>query len=447
MEIGISIIVTFLLVLVIGYFSISEAALGNAKKALLQKEADEGNKRAKLASTLTNNPHKLSVTIQVAITLCGFFAAVVAAINLASPLAVWLTSFNIGWLSASALIIAPVLITLCISFLGVVLGYLLPQRIALVQSEKVAKMVARPVSLFSLILSPLASFATLCTNGLAKLFRVKTVEDNQPISEEEIKHLVTDAAELLDDEKRMIHEIIDLGDTMVREVMTPRVDMILVEDVETVQQAIDRMRGTGYSRLPVYHEDYDRIIGIAYFKDLVTPLMEGKEDEPVEKYAFEAFYVPETKEIYPLLSEMQTNRQQMAIVVDEYGGTDGLITVEDIIEEIVGEIIDESDPDDKYLTPLSDDEWLVDGRYPCDDSVELGWPVEESGEYETIAGWLMDTLDSVPKVGEELEIKGYSFKIQSMRRHRISIIRVKRLQAEEVPDVEENETEREEDAS
>lgn len=447
MDIGISIAVTFLLVLVNGYFSMSEMALVNAKRALLQHDAENGDKRAVTAADLANDSSQFLATIQVAITLVGFFASAAAATSLSTPLSEWLQSFNIGWLSAIAPGLSPVLITLVVSYLSIVLGELVPKRIALADAEKVAKFVAGPLIVFGKVAAPIVWLTSASADGIAKLFRIKSAEDRQNVSEEEIKYMVTDADELLDDEKRMIHEIIALGDTTVSAVMTPRVDMILVEDVETVYQAIERMRGTGYSRLPVYQEDYDRIIGIAYFKDLVGPLMDGKENDPVGKYAYEALFVPETKDIYPLLSEMQTNRQQMAIVVDEYGGTDGLITVEDIIEEIVGEIIDESDPDDKYLTPLSDDEWLVDGRYPCDDSAELGWPVEESGEYETIAGWLMDTLDSVPKVGEELEIKGYSFKIQSMRRRRISIIRVKRMPVENAESSEVGKNEQSEEES
>ena len=175
--------------------------------------------------------------------------------------------------------------------------------------------------------------------------------------------MVTDNDELLPDEKRMIHDILDLGDMTVHEIMQPRVDMILVEDTETVRQAVDRMRGTGYSRLPVFHEDIDRIVGIVHYKDLVGPLMDGKENEPVADYAYEALFVPETKDLFPLLSEMQTNRQQMAIVVDEYGGTDGLITVEDIVEEIVGEIIDESDIENKFIKMcIRDRSWRTRNR-------------------------------------------------------------------------------------
>ena len=264
--------------------------------------------------------------------------------------------------------------------------------------------------------------------GLKGLFGFLGAQKRQtPSAEEEIKDFVADSDELLDDEKRMIHEILDLGDMDAGEIMTPRVDMILVEDTETVRQAVDRMMGTGYSRLPVFHEDIDRIVGIVHYKDLIAPLMDGRADEPVGRHSYDAMFVPETKDIFPLLSEMQTNRQQMAIVVDEYGGTDGLITVEDIIEEIVGEIVDEYDMEGKEITKLSDGVWRVDGRFPVEDAAALGWPVSESEDYETIAGWLIDTLDFVPEMGDEFTVGGYSFKIERMRRSRISTIRVERL--------------------
>ena len=247
------------------------------------------------------------------------------------------------------------------------------------------------------------------------------------VSEEEIKELVDDNDELLDDEKRMIGEILALDELTAADVMQPRVDVIAVEDDETVRAALERMRGTGYSRLPVFHEDLDHIVGIVRYKDLVPAVLDGNTDAPVTDFMREAMFVPETKDLFPLLSEMQTNRQQMAIVVDEYGGTDGLITVEDIVEEIVGEIIDETDADVPYVTQLSEGEWLVDGRCPVDEAASLGLPVVESDQYETIAGWLLDTLDAVPRVGEEFVIEGYSFKVRSMRRRRISGLHVRRL--------------------
>lgn len=247
------------------------------------------------------------------------------------------------------------------------------------------------------------------------------------VSEDEIKDMVAENEELAEDEKRMIHEIIDMGDTSAHEIMTPRADMITVEDVETVRQAIDRMRGTGYSRLPVYHEDHDYICGIVKYKDLLTPLLEGREDEPAGQFAHEAFFVPASKDILPLLSEMQTNRQQMAIVVDEYGGTDGLITVEDIVEEIVGEIVDETDLEDAEVVQISANEWRVQGSLPCEDAAKLGWPVEESDDYDTLAGWLLAAMDYVPQLGDVYEQSGYRFVVRRMRRRRISIVGVVRL--------------------
>lgn len=248
------------------------------------------------------------------------------------------------------------------------------------------------------------------------------------VSEDEIKDMVTENEELADDEKRMIHEIIDMGDTVAHEIMTPRADMMTVEDTETVLQAIERMRGTGYSRLPVYHEDHDYICGIVKYKDLLTPLLEGRENDPVGPYAQEAFFVPESKDILPLLSEMQTNRKQMAIVVDEYGGTDGLITIEDIVEEIVGEIVDETDLEAADVQQLSEREWRAEGSLSCDDAADLGWPVEESDDYDTLAGWLLASLDRVPQPGDSYEKDGYRFTVRRMRRRRISTVGVVRLE-------------------
>ena len=253
------------------------------------------------------------------------------------------------------------------------------------------------------------------------------------VSEEEIKELVDGTEGLLEDEKRMIGEILDLNELTVSDVMRPRVDIIAVEDTETVRAALERMQGTGYSRLPVYREDLDHIIGIVRYKNLIPAVLDGDTQASIVDYMHDALFVPETKDLLPLLSEMQTKRQQMAIVVDEYGGTDGLITVEDIVEEIVGEIVDETDSEVPFVTRVSDNEWRVDGRCSVEEALELGWPVVESDQYETIAGWLLDTVDVVPQVGDEFVIDGYRFKVQTMRRRRIRTLQVIRLDQEEAP--------------
>lgn len=200
--------------------------------------------------------------------------------------------------------------------------------------------------------------------------------------------------------------------------------MMLVQSDDSVANAIEKMRGTGYSRLPVCHDDNDEIIGIVHYKDLFSALLDGNEEECVEKHMFEPMFIPESKNVVKLLEEMQAQRMQMAIVIDEYGGTEGLITVEDIVEEIVGEIADETDDDEEMVFELDENSWRVNGRCPVDEAKIYGWPVEEDGDYETIAGWLLDKLDSVPQAGESLEVDGFQFLIEKMRRNRIQSVRI-----------------------
>ena len=376
MSIGISIFVTFILIVLNGFFSASEMALVNARRTKLQAAADEGNKKAERALEVSGDSDRLLATIQVFITLLGFFASAVSATTLSAPLSVWME----GTFGLSAEIgrpLATVLITLVVSYVSIVIGELLPKRIALANAEGMAQRLAGPIAACETIAHPLVALTAASSNALATLFGVKSADDRQEVSEEEIKYMVAGNDELLPDEKRMIHEIMELGDTVAREIMTPRADMILVEDIETIKQAVERMRGTGNTRLPVYHEDYDRIVGLVNFKDLVPAIMDHRDDD------------------------------------------------------LVGEIIDETDQESKYVTQLSEDEWIVDGSLPVEDAIELGWPLEESEEYETIAGWLIDAVDELPQLADEYVIDRYRYTITSMRRHRVQKIRVKYLGEEE----------------
>ena len=423
MEIALSIAVTFLLTLVNGFFSMSEMALSTAKKVVLEHEAEEGDKAARKAAEVAGDSGEFLAAIQVAITLVGFFSSAFAATNLSAPLAGVLTGWGVPANVAGTL--STVLITLIVSYFSIVVGELVPKRIALADAEGVAKQVAGPISTFSRIAKPLVSLTAASANALASMLGVKSADDRQEVSEDEIRYMVTDSEELSEQEKSMIHDVIDLGDTVAREVMIPRVDMCAIEDTQTCSETLEVMRRTGYSRLPVYHEDVDRIVGIAHIKDIISPIVdENAGGKSIARYMRQASFVPDTKDIIPLLSEMQRGHDQMVIVVDEYGGTAGIITIEDIVEEVVGEIADEFDPDNKYLTQLSEREWLVDGRFSIDDAAELGWPVEDSDEYETIAGFVLELADSVPKPGDVFERNGYQFKVQSMRGRRLSMLRV-----------------------
>lgn len=423
MDVAISIVVTFLLTLANGYFSMSELAVVSAKRAVLEPEAEEGDRKARAALDLGSNSEQFLATIQVAITLVGFASSAFASTSLSDPLGSWFMS--LGMPEGVAVPLAPVLITLAVSYLSIVVGELVPKRIALSDAERMAKSVAGPIRGFMHLARPLVWLTAKSANGLSALLGIKSADERDSVSEEEIKYMVADADELSDQEKSMIHEVIELGDTIAREVMIPRVDMTAVEDTATLSEVLAIMRRTGYSRIPVYHESVDRVVGIAHIKDIISPILdEGRADDPVASHARSADFVPDTKDIIPLLSEMQSSHDQMVIVVDEYGGTAGVITIEDIVEEVVGEIEDEFDPDNKYLTQLSEREWLVDGRFSIDDAIELGWPVEDSEEFETIAGFVLDQADKLPHPGDVFVKDGYQFRVQSMRGRRLSMLRV-----------------------
>ncbi len=432
MDIAISVIATLLLTLMNGFFSMSEMALTTAKRATLEHDAEEGDPRARRALNLAADSTDFLATIQVAITLVGFFSATVSSNTLSDPLTYAISQLHIDVLTAMAPIASPIIITLIVSYLSIVIGELIPKRIGLANAEGMAKMIAGPLTGFRKIAKPLVYFTQASANGLSALLNIKSADDRQNVSEEEIKYMVTDSGELSEEEKSMINEIFDLGDAIAREVMTPRVDCTFVEDTSSISEVLDVMRSTGYSRIPVYHDDIDRVVGIAHIKDLIGPMVdEHADDQPITPYLREADFVPDTKDIIPLLSEMQTSHDQMVIVVDEYGGTAGIVTVEDIVEEVVGEIADEFDPENKYLTTLGSRDWLVDGRYPIDDAIELGWPVEESEGFETIAGFVLDLADSLPDPGDTFMVDGYRFRIQSIRGRRIAMLRV----TDETPEI------------
>ena len=423
MDVAISIVVTFLLTLANGYFSMSELAVVSAKRAVLEPEAEDGDRKARAALNLSSNSEQFLATIQVAITLVGFASSAFASTSLSDPFDTWLMS--LGMPEAIATPLAPIVITLLVSYLSIVVGELVPKRIALADSEAVAKSVAGPIRGFMHVARPLVWLTAKSANGISTLLGIKSADERESVSEEEIKYMVTDADELSDQEKSMIHEVIDMGDTIAREVMVPRVDLTAMEDTSTLSEVISVMRRTGYSRIPIYHDSVDRIVGIAHIKDIIGPMLdEGLADDPISAHVRAADFVPDTKDIIPLLSEMQSSHDQMVIVVDEYGGTAGVITIEDIVEEVVGEIEDEFDPDNKYLTQLSDREWLVEGRFSLDDAIDLGWPVEDSEEYETIAGFVTDLADKLPHPGDVIVRDGYQFRVQSMRGRRLSMLRV-----------------------
>ncbi len=414
------------LVLLNGYFAAAEIALISARRAALKAAADEGSAAAAAAVKLTEDPTRLLATIQIGITLVGFMASAAAAVSLATPLADWLRTLGSPWLAGVAGGLSVVIVTVAIAYLTLVLGELAPKRLGLQRAESVATAVARPITILATLVAPLVWFLGRSTDLISRLMGVQLGVGRPGVSEEEIKLLVTEQGSLLDEEKRMIHEIFKLGDTVAREIMVPRVDMVLIEESTAVADVLEVFRSSGFSRLPIFREDHDRIVGVLLLKDLVGPAASGGLGGSVDAYMREAVFVPETKQILRLLSEMQSRRNHMAIVVDEYGGTAGLVTIEDIVEEIIGEVADEFDSSREFATRLRENEWVIDGLCPVEDALEMGFPVEESDEYETLAGWMLAQLGHIPVPGERVSLEEHTFTVQAVRRRRIARVHVER---------------------
>lgn len=415
------------LIVLNGYFAAAEIALVSARRAALKAEAEDGSNQARAVLKLTSDPSRFLAATQVGITLVGFGASATAAVALAAPIAEWLESLGVGWVSNISAGLSVFLVTLVISYLTLVLGELAPKRLGLQRAESVAKAVAGPITVLQNVTAPLIWVLSRSTDAAARLLGVKPGSVRPGVTEEEIKLLVTEQGTLLDEEKRMIHEIFALGDTVAKEVMVPRVDAAMIEDTATLSEAIELFRTSGYSRLPVYNDDPDSVVGILLLKDLVGPASAGRVDDPVTRYMRPAVFVPETKPILAMLSDMQRARNHLAVVVDEYGGTAGLVTIEDIVEEIIGEVADEFDKERRYITTLGPDEWVVDGLLSVEEARDLlDLDVPESEEYETVAGWVLMELGHIPVPGEIVAHGDLTVRVEAVRRRRIARLRVSR---------------------
>jgi putative hemolysin len=434
-------LVTIVVLIVLnGYFAAAEIALVSARRTALQAVADKGSARARVALRLLDDPNRLLSTISVAITLVGFSAASLAAITFEKPLADVLRSTGITWITPIASGLAVFLVTVAITYLTTVFGELAPKRLGLQRSLWVTQAVATPISWLSIVFAPLVWTLGRSTDVVARIIGVKAGGHAQGVTEEEIQMLVREQGTLLEEEKRMIGEVFGLGDTVAREIMVPRVDTEMLEDTVTVGEALPHFQRTGFSRMPVFHEDPDSIIGIALLKDLLDPIATGRTGEPLVDSVRRSLFVPETKPILDLLQEMRASHNHMVIVVDEHGGTAGLVTIEDIVEEIVGEIADEFDPDYRYIESVGDGEWLVDGRLPVTDAIEkLGLDVPESEEYDTLAGWVLSVLGHIPVVGECAPVSNAEVRVQLVRRRRIARLRVKVVRSAEASDADDTE--------
>lgn len=408
------------------YFAASEIALISVRHSRIRQLAEEGNGKAKLVAKLLEDPSKFLATIQVGITLAGFLASAAAAVSLSAALAEFLAGIPIPFIAGTARGLAVILVTILIAVITLIFGELVPKRLALQRAEIIAMMVVLPINILSRFTAPVVKALTFSTNFIVRLLGGNSLDHPDRMTEEELLMLVTEQENLLDEEKDMIHSVVEFADTVAREIMIPRTDIKAIKDNTTLTQIVAVARETGHSRLPVYRETLDNIVGILAVKDIMGLLLEDSRAEfSLESLTRPAYFIPESKKVVDLFTELKQRRLHMAIVVDEYGGTAGLITIEDLLEEIVGDINDEHDPDSAEIKIIGENQALVNGGMNVEDvNEELVLDLPVTDYYETVGGFVLDKLGRIPKTGEEIYYEDTLIKIEKMEGNRIVKLRV-----------------------
>lgn len=437
------ILLLIVLIALNAFFAAAEIAFISLNDAKIDMQAKEGDKKAKKIKRMLENPSKFLATIQIGITLAGFLSSAFASEAFASKLAPVLHNL-IPFFSVSVWnTISIVLITIVLSYFTLVLGELVPKRVAMKNYEKIAFATVGIIKFISVLTSPFVKLLTVSTNIVSKLFGVSGAEE-ETVTEEEIRMMVDVGEEkgtIDKEEKEMINNVFELNDTAVSEIMVPRKDIYAVDmnlSISKVVEEITEDEDFRYSRLPAYDEDIDDIKGIVYIKDIL--LSTKNKNAKIKNIIKEAYYVPETKPVNELFDELRKNRKQIAIVVDEYGGTAGLVTMEDILEEIVGEIYDEYDEVEKIYEKIDENTYMLNGSMGVSE-VEKILDIEiPEGDYDTISGYLIEELGRIPDEKEKpvIETEDVVYKIQKIEDKRIVMIKACKIQKVEPEDEEED---------
>ena len=428
------------LVLLNGIFSASEIALVTIRRSRLQQLVDEGDRGAARVQRLKSNPGRFLAVIQIGINFLGFLASAFAAVSLVDGVADWLGTF--GPLADAARGIALVVVTILLTLFTIVFGELVPKQIGLAHAERVAMATSRLMEFLGTLFGPLVTVLTWVTRRIARLFGADVPADER-ISSEELRLIIEQGGEqgiLEAEEEQMIHAVIELGDQRVHEVMVPRIGMATLKATATFEEAIDTVIAEGHSRIPVYEESIDEIVGIFYAKDLLPFLKEGAPERPsLRSLLRPPVFVPESMTVDDLLHELQRRKVHLAIVLDEYGGTAGVVTIEDLLEEIVGEIQDEYDEEEPMIVRLSDDEARLDGRASVDDLTELfdtTIALEDDDEYDTVGGLIYHRVGGIPKPGDQVTVDGLTLTVESIDGRRVDKVLVVRTREGETEDDE-----------
>ncbi len=416
----------FLLILANGFFSSAEIAVIAARKSQLKELSEEGNRHAGFIQSLQNNPERFLATVQIGVTLLGSAAAAlggVVAVGAIQPFIEKIPLFNsFGKLASVGVVV------LSISYVTLVLGELVPKSLALKYPDQIALALAKPIRLLTQILRPIVKLLTASTRIFVGKDSGKVFSRNF-VSEDEIKYLLKEGREkgVFDaTEQELIHSIFEFTDISVKEVMVARPKMLGIQVDTPSQEILTFVSEHNHSRYPVYEDSLNNIIGILYFKDLLS-VLSAKKEVVLKGLLHSTYFVPETMMISHLLKELQHRRLQMAIVIDEYGTVAGLVTMEDLIEEIVGEIQDEYEDEGRSVERLKDGSWVIDASLSIRDlSSDYGLPVPESAEYETLGGFILAQLQEMPKGGEIIQYDQYKYTIVDMEGRRISKLKVEK---------------------
>ena len=419
-----------ILVILIGlnaFFAASEIAFISLNDNKIEKQAKEGNKKAKQIEKMLETPSKFLATIQIGITLAGFLSSAFASDTFADKLAPILNgAIPIGvevWQNISI-----VLITIILSFFTLIFGELVPKRLAMKNYEKIAFGSIGIIRAISIITAPFVKFLTATTNAISKLFGVSENEE-EIVTEEEIKMMVDQGEEsgtIEEEEKELINNVFEFNDITVSEIMTHRTDIFAVDINISAGELLEEIikDDCKHSRIPVYDETIDEIKGVLYVKDLLKNI--HKKTFKIKNIMKEAYFVSQNKLINELFRELQKNKKQIAIIVDEYGGTAGLITMEDILEEIVGDIYDEYDEIEEEYEKIDDRTYIISGSMPIYDVNKLLESHIPEGDYDTLSGYLQEELGRIPSEEENpiIETEELTFKIEEYEDKRILKVKV-----------------------
>lgn len=417
-----------LLIFLNGFFVAAEIAFVTVRRTRLDELADEGDRRAARALRLLKDPGRFLAVIQVAITFLGALASAVAAVSIVELLAMPLS--GVSWIGEQAGALALLLVTLLVSIVSIVLGELIPKGFALANPDRIALAASGPISLFAKIVSPLVALLVLLTKGISKPFGIDPTRTPE-LSAAEIRLIVEQGSQqgvLEAEEEQMISAVMSLSDSKLHEVMVPRIDIVAIDQEATFDEAVEVVLKEGHSRTPLYRESVDHIVGILYAKDLLRLIAAGGPRPRLRDIMRPALFVPESQSVDDLLHELQRRKVHMAVVLDEYGGTAGLVTIEDLLEEIVGEIQDEFDEEEPMKVEIGPGEVILDGRADIDDLTELVEPaleLEDDEEYDTLGGFVYHRIGRVPVVGDAVVIEPFVITVIKVSGRRVGKVRVR----------------------